>query len=90
MSNRKETIKILDKYGFVYEILIEHSPHFGFSTAYFNETIIGQVQLGRILQPTSDDDREWELYEERFSEWSDEIKSNLIPMCKAFFNENKL
>jgi hypothetical protein len=67
MSTRNEKIKVTDKSGFHYEVLIEHKPHFGFSTALYEGQIIGQVELGRILEPIGDDDYEWECYEERFA-----------------------
>jgi hypothetical protein len=86
MSTRIEKIVVADKQGFRYEVAIEHKPHFGFSTAFYEGSIIGQVELGRILEPFGDDDREWEMYEESFGEWTDEIKANLIPMCEQYFN----
>lgn len=88
MPTRKETVQIQDEKGFQYEVQIEHTPHFGFSTAYYYGAIIGQVELGRmlLLEPQSDDDREWEQYEERFSEWMDDVKSNLIPIAQSYFN----
>lgn len=83
----KETIKVADSKDFVYEVDLEHSPHLGFTTAYYRGSIIGQCELGRILQPQSDDDREWEEYQERFAEWRDEILTNLKPTCKSYFDK---
>lgn len=81
-----ELVKVNDQHGFHYEVLVRHSPHLGFSTAYYNGRIIGQVELGRILEPIGDDDREWEMYHERLAEWKDEIKVNLIPKLENHFN----
>lgn len=86
MSTTKEDIKITDRMGFIYSVRIEHTPHHGFSTAYYEGRIIGQCELGRILEPFSDDDREWEMYEELFGEWRDSINSNLTLECKQYFN----
>lgn len=86
MERKEENIKITDNKGFVYQVLLKHSPHFGFSTAYYGGDIIGQVELGKIHEPLGDDDREWEMYEERFAEWTDEIKYNIEFICKDYFN----
>ncbi|SUJ18973.1 Uncharacterised protein [Sphingobacterium spiritivorum] len=88
MSTTTEKITISDRFDFRYEVTIEHKPHFGFSTALYDDEIIGQVELGRINEPMGDDDREWEQYQERFSEWTDEIKTNMIPICKSHFNKS--
>lgn len=84
--NKKETIKVEDSKGFIYEVDLEHSPHFGFTTAYYRGRIIEQCDSYRILEPTGDDDREWEIYEERAAEWRDEILSNIKPRCKEHFD----
>lgn len=87
MSTSKESIKVYDNRQFVYEVTLEYKPHFGFSTAFYDGQIIADVELYRITQPMSDDDREWEMYEERFAEWTDEIKVNIIPKCENHFNQ---
>lgn len=81
-----EVIMIADSKDFRYEVELKHSPGFGFSTAYYKGSIIGQVQLYRVSKPYSDDDREWEMYEERFLEWRDEILTNMNPICKQHFD----
>lgn len=88
MSTRNEKYRVVDNRGFVYYIELEHKPHFGFTSAFYNGQIIGQVELGRILQPLSDNDNEWEQYEQRFSEWTDEIKLNMKTICENYFNNN--
>lgn len=87
---KTENLKVADQRGFYWDVHIKHSPQFGFSTAYYRDRIIGQCELGRILQPMSDDDREWEMYEERFSEWRDEIIMNLKLRCETYFNSFEL
>lgn len=87
MGTRNEKIKVTDKHGFIYEVNLEYKPHFGFTTATYDGQIIGQVELGRILEPLGDDDLEWERYEERFSEWTDEIKHNMDRICTNHFNK---
>lgn len=85
--NNQEILKVEDKNGFIYEVSLQHRPHLGYSSAFYKGNLIEVIQLGRILQPTGDDDREWEMYEERYSEWTDEIKVNIIPICKNYFNK---
>lgn len=88
MSTRKENIKVNDSCGFHYEVELVHQPHFGFSNALYQGGVIAQVQLGRITEPFSDSDREWEEYEQRFSEWTDEIKINITPQCVQYFDSH--
>lgn len=82
----KEKIKVTDAKGFHYEVDIEYFPRLGFSNALYNSKIIGQVELNKIYQPTDDDERNWEAYEESFSEWRDEMKINLDRICKYYFD----
>lgn len=83
----EETIKVPDVKGFVYEVLLRHSPHLGFSTAYYSQNIISQVELNKIHEPTSDNDAEWERYNELFSEWRDEAILNLTKGSQTYFNQ---
>lgn len=83
-----ENISIADKYDFRYDVTLEYHPHFGHTNAMHRGRVIAQVSLGRINPPYGDDDREWEAYEERFAEWRDEIKQNIIPYCQQYFNHN--
>jgi hypothetical protein len=68
--------------------VIEHQPHHGFSNALYRDRIIGQVELNKLREPFSDDDAEWEAYEERFGEWKDEIMVNMERICKSYFDEH--
>lgn len=86
MRGEEETITIHDSKDFHYEVTVKHFPHFGFSTAYLRDRIIGQVELHKIHKPYSDHDREWEEWEERFAEWRDEILKNLRPICKQYID----
>lgn len=82
-----ETITFYDNRGFRHIVRVEYSPHFGFSTVYHEGGgIIGQVQLNKIYQPASDNDSEWEAYEELFNDWVCEMDSNISSMCMEFFN----
>ena len=88
----KETVQVKDKQGFIYNVVIEYSPRYGFATAYLDDAIIEQVQLGRITEPIGDSDLDWERYEERLEEWKCEIKTNMIPICEKLcplHNENR-
>ncbi len=86
MTNNRELITVYDNRGFRYEVELEHRPQFGISYAYYNGSIIGDVQLGRILPPSSDDDAEWERYDEMYGEWKDDIKSTMQRYCKTYFS----
>lgn len=82
----KEIISIEDKWGFVYDVTLEHHFHHGFTNAMYDDDFIDQCCLNKCPQPRSDDDREWEWWQQRFEEWKDEMKVNLIPRCKEYFN----
>ena len=82
----KEIFKIEDSHGFHYDVTLEHHPQHGFTNALYNDDIIDQCNLNKIYEPWGDDDREWEMYEQRYSEWKDEMKTNLEPSCKEYFD----
>lgn len=82
---RKENINITGRHGFVYAVCIEHYAYKGLSFAFFEGSIIADAQLSRITEPHNDDDTEWEMYEDRFAEWRDEIISILKPACEKYF-----
>lgn len=51
---------------------------------------ICEVQHNKLTPPIgTDDEKEWEQFEERYSEWKDAIKRDLIPKCEQHFNNNK-
>lgn len=83
----KDIITITDKLGFIYRVVIKHSPQFGFSTAFYEDDIIAQAEYGRMYPPTSDNDKEWEEFEEHFLEWSGAAITDLELMCKEYFNK---
>jgi len=85
----REKIKVTDSRGFHYDVEIRYEPHFGLAFAYFNESIIADVQYGRITQPISDDDSEWDRYQESCVEFSQMVKSDLCPKCKNYFDLKK-
>lgn len=85
MSSRQENIKVEDEMGFIHTICVKYSPHLGFATAYEGWDIVAQCELGRIREPMSDGDLEWEQYEEKFAEWSDTMKHQLSLQCQEFF-----
>lgn len=90
MGKDIEKIEIKDGLGFHYEVYFDHHPHLGFTNALYNGSLIGQVELNKIHEPYSDDEKEWEQWEERYSEWKDEIKINLIPKCQEHFDKIRL
>lgn len=83
----EEVLCVTDKNGFGHGIELKHFPQHGFSTAYHNGSIIAQVELGgRMHEPMGDDDKEWEVYDERLEDWKCEIRTNIISKCKEHFN----
>lgn len=84
----KKNIEIQDKHGFIYHVTLDHSPQLGFSTAYHNDRIIAQREYGKIHEPLGDSDREWEMYEQLFGEWSDAAEHDLTYMCKLYFDND--
>jgi hypothetical protein len=86
--NNKEEIKVEDNRGFIYRPDLVYDAHNGITTAWYKGRIIGQVSLGGLREPFGDNDAEWEAYEERLSEWKDEIKSNIIPICQEYFSNS--
>jgi len=85
----KEIIKVTDRYGFIYGVVIKYYSHLGFSIALYEDKIIGCVEYGRIYKPLSDVDKEWEEYEEKLEGWKCDVKINIIPKCEEYFNKYK-
>lgn len=87
--NNEEILKIYDSKRFHYEVLLKYYPNLGFSIIYYNNVIIGTVDLYKIHKPISDIDYEWERYEEIYCEWKDEVKLNATNVCKKYFDSKK-
>lgn len=83
---KTEIISVHDSYGFHYDVTLDHIPHYGFSTAYYNGIIIGQAEAWKLREPILDDDAEWERYWENFSEWRDSVLTDLKPKCVEYFD----
>ncbi len=84
-----DKININDNLGFHYEVVIKHYPNLGFSVAIYEDRIIADREYGKINYPLGDDDREWELWEERFAEWSSAVNSDLKIECENYFNKKQ-
>lgn len=82
----KNTIKVTDKHGFIYEVEVTHTPHHGFSTARYRGSIIASRSYGRMLPPQTDDDAEWEEWQTHFYEWVDGPDALLGIDCKTYFD----
>jgi hypothetical protein len=80
-------IKVSDSRGFVYNCKVEHHPDIGTSIAYYNDHRISQMEYGIFRPPLSDDDAEWEEYQERFFEGiGGEKNQQLEYQCTEYFN----
>lgn len=89
MEAIKDEIKITDKHGFIYHVTIKHHPSIGVSLAYYDDRIIARREYGRMTPPMSDNDKEWEEWEERFREWADASITDLQIECKQYFDNKK-
>jgi polyphosphate kinase 2 (PPK2 family) len=87
--DNKRIMKVYDSNEFYYEVYVTHSPSFGLSTANYLGRIISVVQHYKLAEPDSDNDAEWEEYDERFAEYMDEAESDLYPACKEYFDHNR-
>lgn len=86
MEQLKRQLKVYD-----FEVTVKHYPWIGVSIAYYNDEQIASREYGRSLcPPYSDDDKEWEVYEQKLHELADEIETDLEPMCKEYFIREKL
>lgn len=83
---QQETIKVNDRLDFHYEVELHHHPELGYSTAYHRGERIADTEAYKIHEPLTDDDREWEMYQDRFGEWRDQVLSRLKPYCVEHFN----
>lgn len=88
-TKKQEDVKVEDNRGFHYTVTLEHYPHHGYSMAKYEGRFIAQVDLYKIHEPQSDDDREWEYYEERFAEWRDEIIQNMQTKCIDYLSNKQ-
>lgn len=85
----KDIVTVVCKHGFVYQVDVEHSPELGISIAYYKCQPISHFQYGRWLLPRSDDDREWEEFQERFFEGpGGDSLAHFELDCKPYFNKN--
>jgi len=90
MAQLKRSIKITNNAGFYYQVVVEHSPNIGVSIAFHDDLRIASREYGRCCRPpTSDDDRDWEEYEEKLHELADEIETDLMTVCESHFNSLK-
>ncbi len=87
MIDKNEVLHIQDAYGFHYEVTIEHLPNFGYSNATHAGTIVAQVEKNKLHEPISDNDQEWERYDELFAEWKDAVISDMKRICTEYFND---
>lgn len=86
MPALKETLRVYDSKKFHYDVTVNHAPHFGYSTAYYKGSIVATHDHQKLHTPDSDDDREWEMYEDSFAEWRDEVLSNIKQKATRYFD----
>lgn len=89
MTEIKADIKITDKHGFHYTVVVKHHPSVGVSIAYYDDRRIASREYNRMLPPIGDNDSEWEAYHERLNEWTDAAISDLSHACKNYFDQQK-
>ncbi len=86
----KDEIQIIDSHGFRHLVVINHHPELGLSIAWHDRKRIASREYGRMMPPTSDTDKEWEEWEERFREFADGIISDLQLSCREYINEKHI
>lgn len=82
----KENMEVYDSKDFHYTVDFEFWPHLGVAIAYYRGVFIDRTDLRRMYEPTTDCDRDWEIYEDDLAHWKDEAKTNLLPRCKMFLD----
>lgn len=82
----REIIKITDKYEFVHHVHVNHSPAVGISIAYYDSNLIASVEYSKLHEPTTDNDKEWEMYVEHLEAWKETALTDLISKCEEYFN----
>lgn len=80
------SIKVHDKHNFYVEVTVNHYLSSGISMAIYEDSIIASFEYGKLSQPISDDDMEWEVYEQRCNEFADEVEANIYPTLVDYFN----
>ena len=83
----REVINITDKYGFLYHVHISCQPHLGLCTAYYDGVVIATVEYAKHREPMTDDDKEWEMYEEQLQDWIQTALTDITPKCEEYFNK---
>lgn len=90
VSTFSDTLKIVDNHGFYHQVNIEHHPEVGVSIAYLRGTRISQFKYGRWFLPRTDDDDEWEQFEDRFREGiGGDALSFFEVDCEDYINSQK-
>jgi hypothetical protein len=85
----EELVKITDSHGFVYEVLVRHYPHRGISIACYKDMIICAVgnDCKKIFEPSGDNDKEWEIYEQLLENYKNSAIADIVPTCIQFFDD---
>ena len=79
---------VRDLKGFVHEVEVRHYLNLGLSIVVDDMgKPIAAKSYGIFSPPASDNDAEQERYEERVTEWCNEVESDLELLSIAHFNE---
>lgn len=82
----QDKLKIVDQKGFHFDVIVTHRPASGFSVATHEGEALATREYGKFSLPSSDDDREWEEFQERFHDFIGGPMSDLERSCKEHFN----
>jgi len=86
MAVTKKELQINDSKDFRYIFEAEYWPHLAVAHLMYEGSNIYSTTLNKLLEPHTDDDRDWEHYEERLSEWIDEADDRLIRAGKEYLS----
>ncbi len=75
---------INDDKDFRYEFQAEYWPHLAVAHLMYNGSNIYSTTLNKLIEPHTDNDRDWEDYEHRLSLWIDEADDRLESAGKKY------
>ena len=81
-----EIIDIKYAFGFFHEIEVKYFPTLGYVDAIFEGRNISSLSFNKLHPPFTEDEREWEKYEQDLEDWIMEVKPYIISECKNYFN----
>ena len=76
-----------NKSGVNFEVNIAFNPAIGVSTALLDGKIIEQVFTSILDEPNTDNDKDWEIYDDRLSDWKEYAILKMKPRILEVLNK---